>query len=220
MSLSESSLVLAGAVDDGAEYPSQRIVLVRHAETEWSLSGQHTGTTDLGLTDRGLVLTEHLRRRLDGTRFDRVLTSPLRRAMETCRIAGFADQAEVCDDLVEWDYGEYEGRTTADIRTEDPGWELWCDGAPGGESPEDVSDRIDRVVAALLDRCAHGEDVLVFGHGHSLKALTIRWLGLDIVHGRHLDLGTGSVSVLGWKRELRVLDSWNDRNHLPSRLDG
>jgi broad specificity phosphatase PhoE len=203
------------AVDEGAEHPSQRIVLVRHAQTEWSLSGQHTGTTDLALTDQGRALTEHLRRRLSGSRFDRVLTSPLRRATETCRIAGFAEAAEVCDDLVEWNYGDYEGRTTADIRTEHPAWELWRDGAPGGEAPSDVSDRLDRVVTTLLDSCAHGGDILVFGHGHSLKALTIRWLGLDIVHGRHLDLGTGSVSALGWKREVRVLDRWNDRAHLP-----
>ena len=205
-------------MDEGAEHPTQRIVLVRHAQTEWSLSGQHTGTTDLPLTDEGRTLTEHLRRRLDGARFDRVLTSPLRRARDTCEIAGFADQADVCDDLVEWDYGDYEGRTTADIRREDPGWELWRDGAPGGESPLDVSARLDRVVATLLDACSRRNDVLVFGHGHSLKALTIRWLGLDIIHGRHLDLGTGSVSALGWKRELPVLDRWNDRSHLPGAV--
>ncbi len=202
-------------MDEGREYPDQRIVLVRHAQTEWSLTGQHTGTTDLPLTDEGRALTSHLRQRLDGSRFDRVLTSPLRRAVETCHIAGFADQAEVCDDLAEWDYGDYEGRTTPDIRTEHPAWELWRDGAPGGEAPDDVSVRVDRVVAALLDTCAHGGDVLVFGHGHSLKALAIRWMGLDIIHGRHLDLGTGSVSSLGWKREIRVLDRWNDRSHLP-----
>lgn len=202
-------------MDEGAEHPSHHIVLVRHAQTEWSLSGRHTGTTNLDLTDEGRALTEHLRERLGGTRFDRVLTSPLRRALETCRIAGFVDQAEVCDDLVEWDYGNYEGRTTRDIRTEDPPWELWRDGAPGGESPGDVSDRIDRVVTTLVDTCEQGGDVLVFGHGHSLKALTIRWLGLDIIHGRHLELGTGSVSRLGWKRELRVLDRWNDQSHLP-----
>lgn len=199
------------------EHPEQRIVLVRHAQTEWSLSGQHTGTTDLPLTDAGRDLTEHLRRRLAADRFARVLTSPLRRAAETCEIAGFADEAEVCDDLVEWGYGTYEGRTTADIRSERPGWDLWRDGAPEGESPADVCRRIDRVVDTLLEICDAGGDVLIFGHGHSLKALTIRWLGLDIVHGRHLDLGTGSVSTLGWKREVRVLDGWNDRSHLPAR---
>lgn len=200
---------------EGSEYTDQRVVLVRHAQTEWSLTGQHTGTTDLPLTPEGRVLTGHLRSRLDGTRFDRVLTSPLQRAKETSRIAGFAEAAEVCHDLAEWDYGDYEGRTTADIRTQLPAWDLWRDGAPGGENPGDVSDRIDRVVSTLLDACADGGDVLIFGHGHSLKALTIRWLGLDIVHGRHLALGTGSVSVLGWKREVRVLDVWNSRSHLP-----
>ncbi|CAN5439893.1 hypothetical protein BH24ACT7_BH24ACT7_24580 [soil metagenome] len=132
-------------------------MLVRHAQTEWSLSGQHTGTTDLALTDQGHVLTEHLRRRLDGTRFDRVLTSPLRRAMQTCQIAGFTDQAEICDDLVEWDYGAYEGRTTADIRTEDPAWELWRDGlsAPGSEALAETgitAEDVANAVLATLDR--------------------------------------------------------------------
>lgn len=200
------------------EYSDQRIFLVRHAETEWSLSGQHTGTTDLPLTPEGCALTHYLRPRLAAGRFARVLTSPLQRAAETCRIAGFAAEAEVRHDLVEWDYGTYEGRTTADIRTDDPGWDLWRDGAPGGESPADVARRIDRVVADLLEACEHGGDVLVFGHGHSLTALTVRWLGLPIVHGRHLRLGTGSVSVLGWKREVRVLELWNDRSHLSAAL--
>ncbi len=206
-------------MDEGAEYPNQRILLVRHAQTEWSLSGQHTGRTDLPLTEQGRELTEHLRRRLDGAVFDRVLTSPLRRARDTCEIAGFADRAEVCDDLVEWDYGDYEGRTTADIRTECPTWDLWRDGAPGGESPQDVAHRLDRVVDTLLESCAAREDVLVFGHGHSLKALAIRWLGFEVIQGRHLDLGTGSVSALGWKREVPVLDRWNDRSHLPPDVD-
>lgn len=199
---------------DDTEYPDQRIVLVRHAQTEWSLSGQHTGTTDLPLTDEGRALTQRLRERLAGDRFDRVLTSPLRRALETCRIAGFAAEAERRDDLVEWNYGAHEGRTTAEIRVEDPGWDLWRDGAPGGESPADVARRMDRVVADLLETCEQGGDVLVFGHGHGLTALTIRWMGLPIEHGRHLRLGTGAVSVLGWKREFRVLEVWNDRSHL------
>lgn len=200
---------------DDTEYPDQRIVLVRHAQTEWSLTGQHTGTTDLPLTGEGRKLTERLRRRLAGERFDRVLSSPLRRAAETCRIAGFAEEAELRDDLAEWDYGTYEGRTTAEIRTEDPGWDLWRDGAAGGESPADVARRVDRVVVDLLETCEHGGDVLVFGHGHALTALTVRWMGLRIEHGRHLRLGTGAVSVLGWKREVRVLEVWNDRGHLP-----
>jgi probable phosphoglycerate mutase len=199
---------------DDTEHPDQQVVLVRHAQTAWSLTGQHTGTTDLPLTDDGRALTRHLRDRLAGERFDRVLTSPLQRAAATCRIAGFADQAEVHDGLVEWDYGEYDGRTTADIRSDDPGWDLWRDGAPGGESPEAMSARMDRVVEELLATCESGGDALVFAHGHSLTALTIRWLGLPIGHGRHLRLGTGAVSVLGWKREVRVLQLWNDRSHL------
>lgn len=199
---------------DDTEHPDQQVVLVRHAQTAWSLTGQHTGTTDLPLTDDGRALTRQLRDRLAGERFDRVLTSPLQRAAATCRIAGFADQAEVHDGLVEWDYGEYDGRTTADIRSDDPGWDLWRDGAPGGESPEAMSARMDRVVEELLATCESGGDALVFAHGHSLTALTIRWLGLPIGHGRHLRLGTGAVSVLGWKREVRVLQLWNDRSHL------
>ena len=202
---------------DDPEHPDQQIVLVRHAQTEWSLSGQHTGTTDLPLTDEGRALTRHVRERLAGHPFSRVLTSPLQRATETCHIAGFTDQAEVCHDLLEWDYGVFEGRTNADIRTEHPGWELWRDGAPEGESPADMERRADRIVDELLDTCEHGGDVLVFGHGHGLKALTIRWLGLPIIHGRLLDLATGSISTLGWKRDVRVLDGWNDRSHLPAR---
>ena len=202
------------AMVDDSERPDQRIVLVRHAETVWSLTGQHTGTTDLPLTDRGRALTERLRERLAGDRFAQVLTSPLRRAAETCRITGFGDEAQLRDDLVEWDYGVHEGRTTADIRIDHPGWDLWRDGAPEGESPADVERRTDRLIADLLAMCEHGGDVLVFGHGHGLTALTVRWLGLPIGHGRHFRLGTGSLSVLGWKREFRVLESWNDRSHL------
>lgn len=198
---------------DDTEQPDQRVVLVRHAQTAWSLSGQHTGTTDLALTDEGRAATRLLAERLRSDRFARVLTSPLQRAAETCRIAGFGDRAEACEDLVEWDYGAYEGRTTADIRTHEPDWDLWRHGAPGGESPADVQARIDRVVTVLLDACTHGGDVVVFAHGHSLTALTVRWLGLPIATGRHLRLGTGSVSTLGWKRGVRVLETWNDRSH-------
>lgn len=199
---------------DDSEHADRRIVLVRHAETAWSLTGQHTGTTDLPLTERGRVLTQRLRPRLAGEHFARVLTSPLQRASETCRIAGFEAQAELRDDLVEWDYGAYDGRTTADIRIDRPGWDLWRDGAPDGESPADVERRTDRLIADLIDMCEQGGDVLVFGHGHGLTGLTVRWLGLPIGHGRHFRLGTGSLSILGWKREFRVLEVWNDRSHM------
>lgn len=200
---------------DDTERAVQRVILVRHAQTEWSLTGQHTGTTDLPLTDHGRADTQFLRARLAGRRFARVLTSPLQRAAETSRIAGFESEAEVKDDLVEWNYGAYEGRTTAGIRVDDPTWDLWRDGAPRGESPTDVSRRIDRVVAEVLQTCERGGDVLVFAHGHSLAALAVRWLGLPIAVGRHFQLGTGSISVLGWKREHRILEGWNDRGHLP-----
>lgn len=201
---------------DDRERADRRIVLVRHAQTEWSLSGRHTGKTDLPLTAAGRALTNHLRQRLAGQRFGRVLTSPLRRAVETCEIAGFAAAAEHSADLVEWDYGTYEGRTTRDIREGSPGWDLWRDGAPGGESPSDVASRLDRVVVSLVGSSRSGHDVIVFGHGHALTALTLRWLDLPLAHGRHFQLDTGSVSTLGWKREVRVLRNWNDQNHLPA----
>jgi broad specificity phosphatase PhoE len=205
-------------VVDDTDQPDQRVVLVRHAQTAWSLSGQHTGTTDLPLTEDGRAATHHLRQRLDGRRFARVLTSPLRRAVTTCEIAGFSHDAEVHRGLTEWDYGAYEGRTTAAIRLDRPGWDIWRDGATDGETPDDMRERTDGVIEELLHTCADGGDVLVFGHGHSLTALTVRWVGLPIGEGRHLRLGTGGISVLGWKRGLRVLEVWNDRSHLPGAM--
>lgn len=201
----------AGSPTDGA---LQRIVLVRHAETEWSLTGQHTGSTDLPLTDAGRRKVALAGQRLDGQRFTRVLTSPLSRAAETCRITGFADQAEVHEGLREWDYGAYEGRTTPQIREQDPGWELYRDGAPGGESPEQVRTRVDALIEELLALCRAGGHALLFSHGHLLRALAARWVGQPITLGRHLGLGTGSLSTLGWKRELTVIEVWNDRTHL------
>lgn len=198
----------------GNDQPDQTIVLARHAETEWSLSGQHTGTTDLPLTETGRHKTELIGRRLAGRRFTRVLTSPLARALDTCRIAGFGKVAEVRDELREWDYGKYEGLTTTAIRAQKPGWELWHDGAPGGESPDDVEQRANRLVDELCDMREHGGDVLVFGHGHMLRALAVRWVGLPIAAGRLFRLSTGTISTLGWKRELRVIDVWNDGSHL------
>lgn len=195
-------------------HPEQRVVLVRHAETAWSLSGQHTGTTDLELTDEGRRKAELIAARLDGERFARVLTSPLRRAVETSRIVGYGDEVQVRDDLREWDYGDFEGKTTAEIREEQPGWVLWHDGAPGGETPEQVRPRVDRIVSELGDVCAEGGDALVFAHGHLLRALAVRWVGLPVGDGRLLRLSTGTVSTLGWKREIRVIDTWNDGSHL------
>ena len=184
-----------------------QVVLVRHGQTEWSLSGQHTGTTDIPLTDEGRRQAEALGARLGGWRFERVLSSPLARALDTCRLAGLGDRAEVTDDLREWDYGEYEGRRTVDIREERAGWSLWMDGVPGGETVEDVGRRADRVVEATR---RSGADVALFAHGHVLRVLAARWVGLPPDHGRLLALSTASISVLGWERETAVVERWNE----------
>jgi broad specificity phosphatase PhoE len=195
----------------------QRIVLARHAETEWSLSGQHTGRTDISLTDGGRDAAVQLGERLSAHRFDRMLSSPLDRALTTAHLAGYADP-EIDDNLLEWDYGDYEGVTTADIRAERPGWELWTDGAPNGETPADVSKRADAVVERAAGICDSGCDAIVFGHGHMLTALAVRWVGLPIEAGKLLRVSTGSVGILRWKRENRVIDLWNDRSHLTSAI--
>jgi broad specificity phosphatase PhoE len=184
--------------------------LVRHGETEWSASGRHTGTTDVPLTEKGQAqakalgaLVTELR---DGRRFARVLTSPMGRAIETCRLAGYADDAETTDDLCEWDYGEYEGRKTVDIRTERPGWTLFDDGVPNGETAAQVGARADRVIAATADA---GGDVALFAHGHILRVLAARWLDFAPEDGRRFGLDTATLSVLGHEREVRVLRLWN-----------
>ena len=184
-----------------------RIVLVRHGETEWSVSGQHTGNTDIPLTDAGRRQAEALGARLAAWDFARVLSSPLRRALETCRLAGFGEAAEVTDDLREWDYGDYEGRRTLDIRKERPGWDLWLHGVPGGETVDDVGRRADRVLDAA--RATDG-DVALFAHGHVLRVAGARWMGLPAVNGGRLGLSTATISVLGWERERPVILRWND----------
>jgi probable phosphoglycerate mutase len=181
------------------------IVLVRHGETEWSKTGRHTGSTDIDLTPRGRTEARQLAGVLAGRDLAAVLTSPMRRAIETCRLAGRAP-ARVRDDLSEWDYGAYEGRTTAEIRTERPAWSLWTDGAPGGERADDVGRRADRVIAEL--RSTPG-DAAVFSHGHLLRVLAARWLGLPAPAGAYFSLRTASVSVLGYERETSVIVSWN-----------
>ncbi len=182
--------------------------LVRHGDTEWSESGRHTGRTDLPLDLRGEAEAVAVGRLLDLLVPDPalVLTSPLSRAAETCRLAGLGDRAERCDDLVEWDYGEYEGRTTQEIRTERPGWTLWADGVPGGESVADVGRRADRVIERARE--VDG-DVVLFSHGHYLRVLAARWVGLPPVGGRLFALGAGAVSELGWERETPVVSRWN-----------
>lgn len=184
-----------------------RIVLVRHGETEWSVSGQHTGNTDIPLTDAGRRQAEALGARLAVWSFARVLSSPLSRALETCRLAGLGQRVEVTDDLREWDYGDYEGRRTADIRTERPGWDLWADGVPAGETVDDVGRRADRVLD--LARATDG-DVAVFAHGHVLRVAGARWMGLPPVNGGRLGLSTATISVLAWEREREVIHRWND----------
>jgi probable phosphoglycerate mutase len=183
-----------------------QIWLVRHGETEWSLSGHHTGRTDIPLTDAGLRQAEALGRHLSGHAFARVLTSPLARARETCRLAGFGEAAEATDDLREWDYGIYEGRTTADIRKTEPGWSIWTTAVDQGESVEHVGERARRVIDQATT--ASG-DVALFAHAHILRILAACWLELPPVAGRLLALGTASISVLGYERETRVISVWN-----------
>jgi broad specificity phosphatase PhoE len=180
--------------------------LIRHGETEWSRSGAHTGRTDLPLTDAGRERAAAIGRCLDGRRFALVLTSPLQRARETCRLAGYGDDAVVEPDLREWDYGDYEGRTTADIRKERPGWSLWTDGVPNGETIEQVASRADSVMERALRA---GGDVALFAHGHILRILAARWLELPPTAGRLFALSTASLSTLGFERETRVIARWN-----------
>ena len=184
------------------------IILARHGETEWSRDLKHTSRTDIPLTDRGRAEAEQLGRALAGGSFARVLSSPLQRALETCRLAGLGDQVEVTADLVEWDYGEYEGITTAEIRRERPDWNLWRHGCPGGETAADVGKRVDRVIAEL--RGLNGDAVL-FAHGHVLRVLTARWLGLGPECGALFKLDTGTLSSLGFERETPVITRWNSQ---------
>jgi probable phosphoglycerate mutase len=182
-------------------------VLVRHAETEWSLDGRHTGRADIPLTEHGREVAAGLRERLREWSFDLVLVSPSVRARETCELAGLGAGAQPRADLLEWDYGDYEGLTTAEIRAERPGWQLWRDGCPGGESATDVGVRADRVAEEIVSSHAN---VAVFSHGHMLRVLGARWVGLDASVGGRLGLSTAAVCVLGHERETAVLARWND----------
>jgi broad specificity phosphatase PhoE len=178
--------------------------LIRHGETEWTLSGAHTSRTDLPLTAEGERRATELRQVLKDRQFALVLSSPMRRAIDTARLAGF--EPEQTGDLREWDYGAFEGRTTLDIQEEAPGWTIWTGTPPGGETAEQVAARADRVIGRAA--AANG-DVAVFGHGHMLRVLASRWLGLDPTAGRFFALSTGSISVLGYEREARVIRVWN-----------
>ncbi|GAB3999700.1 histidine phosphatase family protein [Nocardioides marmoraquaticus] len=184
---------------------SGELWVVRHGETEWSRDGRHTSVTDLDLTERGVEVASTLRERLAGVEFDLVLSSPRRRARRTAELAGFGEP-EVTDDLVEWDYGDYEGLTTPQIRETVPGWTVWSHPCPGGEDAEQVAARLDRVVRRVRDE---GARVLVVSHGHASRVLAARWLGLDPRDGRHFLLDTATVSTLGWERDSPAVARWN-----------
>lgn len=189
------------------------IYLARHGETEWSLTGQHTGLNDIPLTRRGEEDARKLGKRLGKLSFAHIMTSPLQRARRTCELAGFSEAATIDADLVEWDYGEYSGIRTDEIRQKRPDWKLFCDGCPGGESLAQIGARADRVVARLRELAG---DVLLFSSGHFLRVLTARWLGLAATGGQYFTLNTATLSILGYERDLSepVIRLWNDAHHL------
>lgn len=191
------------------------VYLVRHGETAWTFSGQHTGLTDLPLTKSGEQNARRLGEPLRGVAFAKVLTSPLQRASRTYELAGFGAVAEIDRDLLEWNYGEYEGRLTTDIHRERPDWQLFRDGCPGGESPKDVGTRADCAVKRIRE--VDG-DVLVFSSGHFLRVFAARWLGLDAASGSYFLLSTASISLLGYEHKLSepVIRLWNDTRHIES----
>ena len=187
------------------------VVLVRHGQTTWSRDGRHTGRSDVPLTAQGERAAALAAAPLRAWDFALVLTSPLVRAVDTCRLAGLGERAQVRDDLAEIDYGEDEGRTTAEIRAERPGWTLWRDGSPGGETLEQAGERADRVIAECR---AAGGPAALFAHGHILRVLGARWAGLAAADGGRLALDTAAICVLGWERETPVIERWNDTAHL------
>jgi broad specificity phosphatase PhoE len=188
-----------------------QVILVRHGQTEWSANGRHTGRTDIPLTAAGREQADLAGQRLRGHDVALVLSSPLARAFETCRLAGYGDVALSDEDLLEWDYGAYEGLTSSEIHARRPGWSLWTDGCPDGERGADVAARVDRVIARC--RAADG-DVALFAHGHVLRVLGARWSAQDPTLGATLFLSTASVSVLGWEHAAPVISRWNDTAHL------
>ena len=182
------------------------LVLARHGATEWSRNGRHTGRTDLPLLDDGREDAKRLQAPLAQRSFEKVLSSPLTRALDTCKLAGLGDRVELTDQLLEWDYGDYEGITTADIRKDRPGWNLWTDGCPGGESASEVGARMDSLIAELTEIDG---DVALFGHGHALRVLATRWIGLPPENGALFVLSTGTLSVLGSEHEWHAFRTWN-----------
>ncbi len=191
----------------------RQIWLVRHGETEWARLGRHTGRTDIPLTETGREQARSLGRRLVGRSFALVAKSPLSRAADTAALAGFGERAVPDEDLLEWDYGALEGRLTADIRLDFPDWSIWTGPWPDGESADDVGARADRVI----ERCRSAEvtgDALLFAHGHLLRVVAARWLGLPAASGGLFALSTGTLSILGWDRGRPVIETWNDSGHL------
>jgi probable phosphoglycerate mutase len=196
------------------------VYLARHGETAWTLSGQHTGLTDLPLTERGERSALRLEERLRGLSFVKVFSSPLQRVIRTCELAGFGSVAEIDRDLLEWNYGEYEGRRTDEIRTERPDWNLFRDGCPGGESPNEVALRADRLIKRVR---GVGGDVLLFSSGHFSRVLAVRWLGLDAAFGGYLFLGTASLSALGYEHNRSsepVIRLWNENRYIETDSSG
>ena len=183
------------------------VFAIRHGETAWSLNGQHTGTTNVPLTDNGRRLAERMRPVLATKAFGLVLCSPLQRARQTCELAGLGDQAVIDHDLMEWNYGEYEGITTEAIREQVPDWTVFADGCPGGENAAQVGERVDRVITTVRD--LGGGRAIAFSHGHLLRVLGARWVGLTPEDGARLALDTATVSILGWDREAAVIRQWN-----------
>jgi broad specificity phosphatase PhoE len=186
--------------------PAQQVFLVRHGETEWSLNGRHTGTTDIPLTEHGRQVARLWQPILTKESFSLVLTSPLQRARETCRLAGFGDVANIEPDLVEWNYGRYEGLTTDQIHTAAPGWLLFRDGCPGGEQPGEIGARVDRVIAKV--RAVKG-DVLLFAHGHVLRVFAARWLDVPPSKGQHFLLDPATLNILSYYRGTSAIKRWN-----------
>jgi broad specificity phosphatase PhoE len=197
---------VAAASPEEAQVLLRRAIVIRHGETAWTLTGQHTGRTDLPLTENGRQTARRLAPLAAKASFARVLTSPLRRARETCELAGLGARAEVDEDLIEWNYGDYEGLTSGEIAARTPGWMLFSDGCPGGESPQEVAARVDRIIARI--RGVEG-DVALFGHGHLFRVLAARWLGLPPVAGSRFLLDTATLSVLSHYRGIPALKGWN-----------
>ena len=187
---------------------SRQLWLLRHGATEWALNGRHTGSTDLPLLPVGEAEARALSPVLSQQHFAAVFSSPLQRARRTCELAGLGDQMQICDDIIEWNYGDYEGITTATIRESIPDWTIWSHGCPNGEDPPQVEARCARAISTALAIPEDG-DVALFAHGHILRALAGTWLGLGAAGGQLLRLGTASVSILGWERETRAIQRWN-----------